>query len=137
MGSLVYSLKMRKFFFCAGALVLCHSSISFGQIADSSKTDSVKRKVYEETKNPEKPEQERSHLGAIATLGAGPYTGFHDGGKYGSFFQPNLGFEFLAEPQGSLHFLLGGHIGFVNAFTTGISFGLRLPIKASKPYTKL
>ena len=84
----------------------------------------MKRKVYEETKNPEKPEQERSHLGAIATIGAGPYTGFHDGGKYGSFFQPNLGFEFLAEPQGSLHFLLGGHIGFVNAFTTGISFGL-------------
>jgi GWxTD domain-containing protein len=128
---------MKKSFFCAGIFVLCQIFIFVfrlnAQTSDSTKADSSASIVFKQKNNASSPLPEKSQFWAIPSLSVGPYSGFHDHGIYGTVFQPNLGIDFLAEPAGWLHFLLGARLGFSNAVTTGISLGLREPISVKKP----
>jgi len=131
---------MKRIFLYPAVFVLCQFFLIYaahGQAADSSKTDSSKSMVFAANKSTEPLPPKRGNFGAIVSVNLGVYNGFHDEGIYSSFLQPNLGFEFLAEPAGSLNILLGAHVGFLNVITTGISFGLREPINVHKPDLKL
>jgi GWxTD domain-containing protein len=127
-------LKMNRSFFCAGFLiVLCQifptAVALFGQSNDSSKS-----LVFTASKKNEPITPKKVSLDAIASLSLGSFHGFRADGYYSSFLQPNIGFEFLAEPGGPLNYLLGAHIGISDPITTAISFGLRLPIKYSENF---
>jgi GWxTD domain-containing protein len=111
-------------------VVLCHIIVC--RISEAQTRDSSKSIVFSEKKNPDDAKLKESHLDGIASLGIGTYNGFRSDGHYASFLQPNVGFEFLAEPAGSLHLLLGGHIGISNPVTTGFQLGIREPIRVSK-----
>lgn len=115
----------------AGIVVLCHFFLS-GFSLHAQTSDSSKSLVFSAVKNPIEVRPKESRLDGIASIGLGTYGGLRSDGYYATFVQPNIGVEFLAEPVGSLHLLLGGHIGISNPVTVGIAFGLREPIDISK-----
>jgi len=122
---------MRRHFNRAACLVvLCHIVIC--GIAEAQSADSSKTIIFTEKKNSGETKPKESHLDGIASLSFGTYNGFRSDGRYASFLQPNISFEFLAEPAGSLHLLIGGHIGISDPVTTGFALGIREPLKISK-----
>ena len=123
---------MKKKFCRAGCiLVLCQFFLC-GFSLHAQTADSSKSLVFNAVKNPVEMKPKESRLDAIASIGLGTYGGFRSDGIYSTFLQPNVGVEFLAEPAGSLHLLLGGHIGISNPVTVGVVFGLREPLNISK-----
>lgn len=62
-------------------------------------------------------------LEAIVTAGGGAYQTYRDG-IYKTLIQPTGSLDFYLEP-GGIGFILGGHFGFADFFTQGISFGIR------------
>lgn len=92
--------------------------------------------------SPSADDELHARLGGIASLGLGQFSTFDRIGNHLTMLQPTLGFDFLAEPGGSLHFLLGARLGFFDPLVAEASFGLRLPIhddaeKSVKIYTDL
>lgn len=114
---------VRSFFY----LVLCQFivSVSFAQQADTTI-------VFPQRNNPAQSDRSRSQLGAIVSGSVGTFSGFRSNGQYESMLQPNLGFDFLAEP-GGIHLLLGGRLGFSDPLTTEVTFGFRLPFGIGDP----
>jgi len=130
-------LKTKASFLYAGCIVVLLQFFFCGLTVRAQTTDSLKLIVFNPSLNSAEQRPIESRLGGIASLNVGTYSGFHDQGHYASFIQPNIGFEFLAEPGGFLHLLLGARIGFLNVITTGISFGIREQIYSAKPDLKL
>ena len=135
-------LRMNTLYFrIACFIVLCQSvffgTAVIGQTIDSLKsTDSSKSMVFA-NQNLAKEKAKKSGLDGIFSINLGNYDGFHDHGIYSSVLQPNVGFEFVAQTGGPLNLLLGARIGIVKVLTTGISFGLRVPVDYSKPDLKI
>lgn len=121
-----------KKYFCRTACIVVLCQLLISGISQAQTVDSSKSMVFPPEKNSNEVKPKRSRLEGIASLSMGTYSGFRSDGTYASVLQPNIGFEFLAEPAGSLLFLLGGHVGISNPVTTGISFGLRQPIGISQ-----
>jgi GWxTD domain-containing protein len=124
-------LKMKRKTCLTGSIVLCQLFL-YGFALHAQTIDSSKILVFNAVKNPIEVKPRESRLDGIASIGFGTYGGYRSDGYYGSFLQPNLGVEFLAEPAGAFHLLLGGHIGISNPITVGVSFGLREPLNISQ-----
>ena len=107
---------------CIVVLLQIIVSVSCAQDRDSSL-------VFAPSKNmPALAEPVGAQLSAIASLGIGAFRTFNRDGAFESILQPTLAFDFLAEPDGVLHFLLGGRIGFSDPLSAEASFGLRFPV---------
>src|ERR1043165_8105830 len=115
---------VRSFFY----IVLCQFivSVSFAQQADTTI-------VFPQRKNPAQSARSQSQLSGIVSGSVGTFSGFRRNGQFGSVLQPNLGFDFLAEPGGAIHLLLGGRLGFSDPLTTEVTFGFRLPFGIGDP----
>ncbi|MDP4229408.1 MAG: GWxTD domain-containing protein [Bacteroidota bacterium] len=112
------------------SFVLCHLLL-LGSVLHAQTEDSSKSMIFSANRFTGSGPK-HSRLDGIASLSIGTYHGFRSDGLYSTTLQPSVGFEFLAEPGGSLHLLLGGHVGFSDPVTTGVSFGLRIPTEISK-----
>lgn len=123
---------MKRNFYLTGCILVLCQFLFFGFSLYAQTADSSRSLVFSAVKNPVEVRPKESRLDGIASLGLGTYGGFRSDGYYATFLQPNIGIEFLAEPAGSLHLLLGGHIGISNPLTVGIAFGLREPLDISK-----
>jgi GWxTD domain-containing protein len=123
---------MKKYFYHTGCIIVLCQFLFFGNSLQAQASDSSKSIVFGATTRAESPKPKNSRLEGIASISIGSYSGFRSDGYYASMVQPNIGFEFLAEPGDGLHLLLGGHIGISNPVTTGISFGWRAPINISQ-----
>jgi GWxTD domain-containing protein len=109
-------------------LVLCHFIVS---ICFAQRSDSII--VFPDRKNPAETERSKSQLGAIVSGGIGTFNGFTGDDKYGSVIQPTIGFDFLAEPGGAIHLLLGGRFGISKPITSEVTFGFRQPFGIGDP----
>ncbi len=123
---------MKKNIYRTACIVVLCQFLLCGSLLHAQTEDSSKSLVFSAVNNPIEMQTKDSRLDGIASIGVGTYGGFRNDGNYTTFLQPNIGVEFLAEPAGSLHLLLGGHIGISNPVTVGIAFGLREPIDISK-----
>ena len=70
-------------------------------------------------------------LRGIVTGGAGLYWQFTNLLDYEPIFEPTLGIDFYAAPEGGLGFLIGGHAGFTPRFSSEIGLGARLPLSTT------
>jgi GWxTD domain-containing protein len=114
----------------AGCILVLCQFLLFGSTVQAQTADTSI--VFNSTKDKPDIMRPRSKLTGIVTGGLGVFDGFRSDGYFASFLQPNIGFEFLAEPKENFHFLFGGHFGISNPITTGISLGLRLPMNISR-----
>lgn len=88
-------------------------------------SDSVARMVFgDAAPSPQEREKPKRVLDMILTGGAGVYKTVR-GDRYPMLFQPTASLDFYLEPGGLIGFLVGGHFGFGDRFTQGISFGVR------------
>jgi GWxTD domain-containing protein len=62
-------------------------------------------------------------LEAIVSAGGGGYRTFREG-VYKTLMQPTGSLDFYLEP-GGIGFIVGGHFGYADYFTQGLSFGIR------------
>ena len=123
---------MEKYFYRTSCIIVLCQFLFFGNSLRAQASDSSKSIIFSAKPHAEPPKPKNSRLEGIASISIGSYSGFRSDGYYASMVQPNIGFEFLAEPGDGLHLLLGGHIGISNPVTTGISFGWRAPINISQ-----
>jgi GWxTD domain-containing protein len=121
------SRQLVRSFLC---IVLCQFivSVSFAQQADTTM-------VFPQRNNSIQFDRSRPQLSGIVSVGVGPFNGFRSNGQYSSVLQPNLGFDFLAEPGGAIHLLLGGRLGISDPLTTEVNFGFRLPLGIGDPHS--
>jgi GWxTD domain-containing protein len=101
-------------------LCVCSSAQAFAQ-------DSTKRVdttfVFDADPAPQEKARRAKKLEMILTAGGGLYQTFR-GSEYKKLFQPTASVDFYLEP-GGIGFILGGHFGYADFFTQGISFGVR------------
>ena len=100
--------------------VLCASSQSSAQdpgpVIDSGL-------VFGSGPTPQEKAKRERKLEMILSGGGGIYRTFRDD-AFKTLFQPTASADFYLEP-GGIGFILGGHFGFADYFTQGISFGIR------------
>lgn len=63
-------------------------------------------------------------LDAIISAGGGPYKTIREG-EYKMIFQPTGSLDLYMIPGGLIGFIFGGHFGYADRFTQGLSFGVR------------
>lgn len=76
---------------------------------------------------PQEKDKRDKVLEMIITAGGGVYQTFRlgpNGEEYKKLFQPTASLDFYLEP-GGIGFILGGHFGYADYFTQGVSFGIR------------
>ncbi|MBS1904009.1 MAG: GWxTD domain-containing protein [Bacteroidetes bacterium] len=115
-----------------GTVVLSQLLVSVG--VSQSKDSSL---VFPRTETSAATSDDHNHprLGAIVSAGIGPFSTFDRDGHYHTELHPTLGFDFLAEPDGVLHFLLGGRLGFSDPLFAEASFGMRFPLHENSDRT--
>jgi len=89
---------------------------------------------------PQEKAKREKKLEMLISGGAGLYQTFRED-EYKMLFQPVASLDFYLEP-GGIGFILGGHFGYADFFTQGISFGIRerlgfLSIEGLDTYTEL
>src|SRR5690348_10873840 len=109
------------------SIVLCQF---ISLVASAQQTDTSI--VFPARNNPPETEKSKSRLSGIFSASVGPFSGFRNDGHYANFIQPNLGFDFLAEP-GGIHLLLGAKLGISNPLTTEVLFAFRQPLGIGDP----
>jgi GWxTD domain-containing protein len=106
-------------------LCVCSSVQAFAQDS-TSRVDTTF--VFDADPPPQEKAKREKKLEMILSAGGGLYQTFRDnpsgGQDYKKFFQPTGSVDFYLEP-GGIGFILGGHFGFADYFTQGISFGIR------------
>jgi GWxTD domain-containing protein len=95
---------------------------------DTANSDSVARMLF--GPRDKGPVHHEKVLRAIVAAGGGLYWQFTDLLRYEAIFQPTVGFDFYAAPDGGLGFLLGAKGAFNPRFATLIALGGRLPLKS-------
>lgn len=113
----------------------------------TSKPDSTKEAakidtnfVFDADLAPQEKAKREKKLEMIVTAGGGLYQTFR-GDDYKKLFQPTASLDFYLEP-GGIGFILGGHFGYADFFTQGISFGVRerlglLSLEGLDTYTEI
>ncbi len=78
----------------------------------------------------------RPQLTGIGSCSLGSFNSFRADHTYGSFLQPSLGFDFLAEPGDAIHLLFGARVGFSKPITSELLVGLRQPLFTSGDHSR-
>lgn len=119
---------IRLFVITCCIFVLCQS-IGVAQSRDTAL-------VFQKQTLSSEPEKPRPQLTGIVSTSLGSFSSFRADNTYGSFLQPSVGFDFLAEPGDAIHFLFGARVGFSKPITSELLLGLRQPIFTSGDHSR-